>query len=189
MIKLAEKNTPKILGEETVYKRGIEVVMAKVDFGDGTVHDQEYRKLPDVVAIVPIDSENNVYLCKEWRTAHRKYVLQIPAGKCNEKTEDGRIRQAHNELREEVGLDARKLEKLYSGLFMASIQSNVSIYLARELFESKKNPDSDEKIEVVKIPFEEALNLFSTGKEETLSYSYLGLVLARDKLGLQNKIF
>jgi len=66
----------------------------------------------DVVAIVAIDKENNIYLSKEWRPAWQKEIVQIPAGMCKYKTEKGIKKQARYELREEIGLDARSWEKM-----------------------------------------------------------------------------
>src|SRR3989338_4823065 len=108
-------NKPKIIEEKVLYKSGLsEVISAKVKLPNGKIVEWDYFGNADVVVILPLDKEGNVYLCKEWRPAWRKDILQLPAGHCLSKTEKGRLKQAHNELREEIGMDAKKLTKLIS---------------------------------------------------------------------------
>jgi ADP-ribose pyrophosphatase len=137
----------------------------------------------DSVVIVPIDDKNNVYLSKEWRTAWKKKIIIIPAGgvKTNAKEEEN-TKQAHNELREEIGFDAKKIEKLATVLDQSKVRHRFHIYLATGLFKSTKKRDVDEIIEVVKIPIKKAYEMFLTGKEETTSYTILGIMLALNKL-------
>ena len=176
---------PKILSKKLLYKgklAKIEKVKAKLETAKIVEWERIIRK--DFVAIVPLDKKRNIYLSKEWRVAWEKEVLQLPAGECRGKTEKGYLKDAKRELQEEIGFNAKKWEKLVSVPFAAHIKQRVHIFLAQELFPSKKKRDEDEIIRVVKLPFKKALNLFLSGKVLTTSYTILGMLLAKEKLDL-----
>lgn len=138
---------------------------------------------PNAVAMLPVDKNGYVYLCKEWRVAWKDYVVQIPAGTCVAEDEKARIQQVHNELQEEIGMDAKNVKKLTSCYAAASMNYQIHIYLATELFPSIKNPDEDEILEVIKMPFKKAYEQFVSGKVPTTSYTLIAFLMAKDKLG------
>lgn len=173
--------TPKIISEKVLYKSGLsEVIEAKVGLPDGNEVLWDYFGNQDVVAVLPVDKDGNVYFAKEWRPAWRKDITQIPAGHCPYKTEAGRIKQVHNELREEIGLDAKNLKKLISYAPSARMNYQVYLYLAQGLFPSYKDPDDDELIEVVKMPYNKAYQMYVLDNKLTTSSTILSLVMAKD---------
>jgi ADP-ribose pyrophosphatase len=174
---------PKILSKKLKYK-GIwaKIEETKVKLPTRKIVKWERGRFPDFVAIVAVDSQKNIYLSKEWRVAWGKEILQIPAGGIEKENKKKMIKQARKELREEVGLDAKKLEKILTSPFAARWRQKVHIYLAQDLFESKKKSDQDEIIKVVKMPFQKAYKLFLSGKIPTTSYTILGMALAKEKL-------
>ncbi len=62
--------------------------------------------------VLPIDQKNNVILLEEYDLAADTWQLTLPGGKVIDPTPEGIWQQAQNELREEVGFRAGKLEKL-----------------------------------------------------------------------------
>ena len=174
-------NKPKIIEEKVLYKSGLsEVISAKVKLPNGKIVEWDYFGNADVVVILPLDKEGNVYLCKEWRPAWRKDILQLPAGHCLSKTEKGRLKQAHNELREEIGMDAKKLTKLISYAPSSRMNYSVHVYLAQDVSPSYKDPDEDEFIEVIKMPFEKAYKMFVKDWKLTTGSTTIALVLAKN---------
>lgn len=172
---------PKVLKEKVIYKSNLsEVISATVRLKNGKVIEWDYFGNADVVAILPVDNDGNVYFCKEWRPAWKKDLVQLPAGHCSAKTEKGRLKQAHNELREEIGMDAKILKKLIVYAPSARMNYAVHLYLARGLFQFAKDPDEDEFIEVVKIPFKKAYQRFVVDWKLTTSSTMMGLILAKD---------
>ncbi len=170
---------PKIISEKVLYKSGLsEVIEAKVELPNGKIVEWDYFGNADVVAVLPVDKKGNVYLVKEWRPAFRKDFIQIPAGHCISKTEKGRLKQAHNELREEIGMDAKKLTKLISYAPSARMTYLLHLYLAQDVYPSYKDPDEDEFIEVVKMPFKKAYKMFVEDWNLTTSSTIIGLVLS-----------
>lgn len=176
---------PKILSEEIVYQGpSTKVHLAKVKFANGNTVEWDHAHGGDVVAMLPIDKDGNIYLVKEWRIAWKKEVLQIPAGGCEAEDEKGRLRQLHNELKEEISLDAKKVEKLTSVMLAARTKSLISIYLVSDLFPADKAPDPDEYLEIVKVPFNKAYEMFISGKVLTTSYTIIAFLMAKQKLAL-----
>lgn len=175
---------PKIISEKIVYQSDLtKVFVTEIELSDGKKVEWDWIDNSNVVAIIPIDEKGNVYLCKEWRPAWKSDIIQIPAGGCNAEDEEGRLKQVHNELREEIGMDAKKVEKLITYYGGGRMNYIIHLYLAQGLFPSKKDPDEGEIIEIIKMPFEEAYKLFIKGKEPTLGSTVIGLLLAKDKLG------
>lgn len=175
---------PKVLSEKVVYQSALtKVISAKVKLSNGKIVEWDYIDNANAVAVLPLDKDGNVYLCKEWRIAWKKYVLQIPAGTCTAEDEEGRIQQVHNELQEEIGMDAGKITKL--GLYMTSarIKYVPHVYLAQDLFPSRRDPDEDEILDVIKMHFDKAYEMFISGKEFTPSYTLVAFLMAKDKLG------
>jgi len=171
---------PKILSKKTKYKGFVDIISSKVKLPDGLIFNEEFIQVKnDSVIIVPLDSENNIYLLKEWRPAWQRRIITLPGGVLECKKE---IEQARNELREEVGFDSKKIEKLITVLAGSKIKRKAHIFLARNLFKSSKEKGEDEVIDVIKLPIKEAYKLFLSGKEQTDSYTVLGIILAMSKL-------
>lgn len=174
---------PKVISEKIVYKSFLtKVIATKVRLSNGSKVDWEYIDHPDGVAVLPVDKDSNVYLVKEWRAAWKQDVIQIPAGTCISKTEQGRVNQVHNELREEIGQDARTIKKLIFYYGSGKINYVPHVYLATDLFPSQKDPDQDEILEIIKMPFDEAYEMFISGKEKTTSYTIIAFLMVKEKL-------
>ena len=108
------------------------------------------------VIIIPIDADGNMLFVRQYRHAAGKDLLELPAGTRDndELFEDC----ASREIREETGMEAGELQKVgefylapgYSTEFMV-------VYLATDLKPNPLEADDDEFLEVVKIPFDEAI--------------------------------
>ncbi|OGE30696.1 hypothetical protein A3C59_03200 [Candidatus Daviesbacteria bacterium RIFCSPHIGHO2_02_FULL_36_13] len=176
---------PKLISEKIIYEGpSVKVYLAKVEFENGNIVEWDHAHGSDVVVMLPLDSDNNVYLVREWRIAWRDFVLQIPAGGVDATDEEGKLKQVHNELREEISMDAKNIEHLTTTMLAARTKARISIYLARDLYPSEKDPDPDEFLEVVKMPFDEALEMFLSGKVSTTTYTLLAFMLVKQKLDL-----
>lgn len=132
------------------------------------------------VVIVPIDQEGNVIFVRQYRHAAGGDILELPAGTRDDK--ESHEECAARESREEIGMEAGKLEKVgefylapgYSTEFMA-------VFLATELTENPLDPDEDEVLEVEKIPAKKAFELAIDGKIQDAK-SLAALLLAKPQL-------
>jgi ADP-ribose pyrophosphatase len=104
-----------------------------------------------------------VALVRQWRYPLGRHSLEIAAGRI----ELGHSPQetAARELEEELGYRANELRKL-GEFFIAPgyCEERLFVYLATGLEESQQNLDDDEEIEVVRMPFAEALGRVHSGE-------------------------
>ncbi len=115
------------------------------------------------VCIVPIDDDGNVVLVRQYRKPAEDALLEVPAGG----VEEGEVSEEAvlRELQEEIGYTADHLEHLASFWVAPGWATEyMHAYLATGLSASKLQGDEDENIEVVRLPFDEAVAMFKTGE-------------------------
>lgn len=175
------------LSSETVYAGYSTVHRDELRMPDGTTAVREYVDHDDAVAMVPVLADRSVLLLKQYRHPHRRYLLEIPAGKLDQEGESPE-EAARRELVEEVGYGAGRLEELTRFHNSAGwTTETTTVYLASELSEEPL-PDDFERtgeeadMEVVRIPFDDAVALARDGTI-TDAKTILGLLLAADRLG------
>ena len=115
------------------------------------------------VVVVPIDSEGNVVLVRQYRYPVGQALLEAPAGVVEES--EGPEECAQRELREEVGCGSRDLWAL-GGFWMSPgyCTEYMHAYLARDLFPSKLRADEDESIRVERLPVSRVPRLIRQGE-------------------------
>lgn len=112
---------------------------------------------------LPLFEDKTVALVRQWRYPLGRYSLEIAAGRI----EPGHSPEetAARELEEELGYRARDLRKL-GEFFVAPgyCEERLFVYLATGLEASEQSLDDDEEIEVVRMPFAEALARVHSGE-------------------------
>src|SRR6267378_4124203 len=112
---------------------------------------------------LPLFEDGSVALVRQWRYPLGRYSLEIAAGRI----EPGHSPEetAARELEEELGYRARDLRKL-AAFYVAPgyCEEMIHVYLATGLEPSKQNLDDDEEIEIVHMPFDEALSRVRSGE-------------------------
>ena len=95
------------------------------------------------VGVLPIDANGNVYLVGQHRYALDIYSWEIPEGGCN--VGEAPEAAARRELKEELGLKARKFEKLITSHLSNSVSNEEAhIFLATELSQHEADDDPNE---------------------------------------------
>ena len=113
--------------------------------------------------ILPLDSDRTIYLVRQYRYGVDKPLLEIPAGKL-ESGEDPQA-TAVRELTEEIGKKKKKVDSLgHMELSPAYLGEITHLYLGRDLIPQKAALDEDEFLEVVALPFEDALEKVLRGE-------------------------
>jgi ADP-ribose pyrophosphatase len=146
----------------------------------GATAQREIVKHPGAVAIVPVDSDNCIYLVRQFRKPVESELLEIPAGKI-EKGETAE-KCALRELVEEIGMSAGKLNYI-TGFFTSPGFSNeiLHLFMAMNLKPVKyHSTDEDEFIEIKKFPIAETIKMIIDGHIKD-SKTITGILLA-DKL-------
>ena len=134
---------------------------------DGRQFTKDLMKRNDVVLILPVTSNNELYLVSQYRVAWDKVLLEVVAGNI----EDGQspLDAAKAELEEETGLQAKQWERLGTFYLSANITGLIHIFIAQDLEQGKAHPDTDEKIETIKMPMTEVMTKIADGEIRTVS--------------------
>ena len=153
-----------VVESRRVYEgRVVNLRVDRVKLPDDRSAVREVVEHAPVVAIVALDGQGDVLLVRQYRLPVRQSLLEIPAGGVDsgESPEEA----AQRELQEETGQRAGRLERLCS--FFASpgyCDEYMHLYLATALEPSALAADADERIEVVRLPLDEALRLIERGE-------------------------
>jgi ADP-ribose pyrophosphatase len=178
---MSNKELPKILNSQKVYDgRVFKVTVDTVREGDLT-YQRDVVHHPGSAVIVPVHDDGTVALVRQYRHPAVRYLLEVPAGTLadGERPEAGAAR----ELEEELGLIAERLEKL-SEFFVSPgfLEEKMWVYLATGLSEGKAQPDEDEVLDVVRMPFGDALEMITSGEIQDAK-TIIGLILAAPRVG------
>ena len=125
---------------------------------------------------LPLFQDGTVALVRQWRYPLGRYSLEIAAGRIE--PGDTPDATAARELEEELGFHATELKRL-GEFFVAPgyCEERLFVYLATGLEASRQNLDDDEEIEVVRMPFAEALARVHSGEIDDAK-SIITLLLA-----------
>ena len=166
--------TDEHLRETTVARRTVHAgrfITFRVDTVEdaaGVRHQREVVDHPGAVALVPLDGDD-LLLVRQFRSAAGRVLLEIPAGTLD-RGPDGEIEDpdaaAPRELAEETGHRAaswRRLGTFWTAPGFAS--EAMTLYLARDLsaIAGYDGPEPDERLDLVRMPWREALALAESG--------------------------
>lgn len=141
--------------EEVVFRTKLFTVnRVSLSMPDGKSRDYDLVDIQNAVTILPVDDDGQIYFVRQYRIGSKSELLELPAGKI-EKGEDPRI-TAERELREETGMAAGEILHL-GNFYMSPGYANeyMYCYLARGLYHAPLAPDSDEFLNLVKLPLAE----------------------------------
>ena len=145
------------------------------------VYEREVVHHPGSAVIVPVFDDGTIALVRQYRHPAGRYLLEAPAGtlRRGEDPEAG----ANRELEEELGFVSGRLERLTEFFVSPGFcEEKMWVYLATELTETAQRLDDDEVIEVVRVPFSQALGMITTGEIEDAK-TIIGVMLAAPRVG------
>jgi len=127
----------------------------EVTLPGGGSSTREIVEHPGAVAAVALEGED-VLLVRQWRHPAGEVLLEIPAGTLEPGEEpEATVRR---ELVEEIGRRAGRVEHLMDFYVAPGYSSElIRLYLATELEAASGETDTDENIEVVRVPLAEAV--------------------------------
>ena len=153
----------KTLLSQLIYDgRALRLRVDTVQMPDGRKTTREIVEHSDCVAVVAIDSDDNVLLVNQFRHPVEKELLEIPAGGIDP-GEDAET-AVGRELREETGYLPQKVERL-GGFYSTPGYCNeyLHLYLATELTPSRLHAEDTESIEVIRVPISQIPGLIASG--------------------------
>jgi len=130
---------------------------------NGRETTREIVEHADCVAIVAIDTDDNVLLVNQFRKPVEKELLEIPAG-CIDPGEDLET-TVRRELREETGYLPRRVERL-GGFYSTPgyCSEYLYLYLATDLAPSPLHAEDTENISLVRVPITQIPSLITSGR-------------------------
>ncbi len=159
--------------ETRIVHRGtyLEFRIDRIVRADGTMATREIVGHPGAVAIVAIDSDERVLLVRQFRVAAGTALLEIPAGTLDVDAATGAVEDpavaAARELEEETGFRAGTWERLGSFWTAPGFATELMhLFLATDLRPADADrigPDEDERLELVRLPVDEAIAAVDRG--------------------------
>ena len=142
----------------------LHVVKDKVLLPDGNTSYREFCLHKGAVAVIPITDNGEAVMVRQFRYAHHREFLEIPAGKLDYVGEDP-LEAAKRELKEETGAVAEKIT--YLGILdttPALIDERIHMYMAEGLTFGESEPDEDEFLSVERIPLKKLIDMVMNGE-------------------------
>ncbi|MCH8848893.1 MAG: NUDIX hydrolase [Chloroflexi bacterium] len=158
---MAEPETT-VSSERVFEGRRLSVRVDRVRLADGTETVREVAEHPNAVVIVAVDDDQNLLLVRQYRFAVGQELLELPAGLIEDG--DAPVATAQRELREETGFSAGELTEL--GHFYAApggMTECLYAFLGTRLTHDPLDADDDERIELVRMGFREAVEMARAG--------------------------
>ena len=128
-----------------------------VELPDGKSATREYMRHVGAVCVVPLLDDGSVLLERQYRYPVGEVLVEIPAGKLNDKLEDPR-EAAARELLEETGAVAGAL--IFLGRFLPACAYSdelIHMYAAKSITFREQKLDADEFLNVFTMPLEKAV--------------------------------
>lgn len=152
-----------VSGEEIFSGRLLKVRRDTVRMPGGAHTTREYIRHPGAVAILPFTASGRVILERQYRYPNARDFIEIPAGKVE--PGEGLLETARRELLEETGYAASEWQRLTTIHNAISYSDeSIELYAARGLEKNKQKLDDEEFLEVLEVPFAEALAMVRDGR-------------------------
>ena len=179
---------PKIIKSERIYQgRIIDLIIEEVEDSPGKARKCEIISHLGGGVVIPMFDNGDLLLVRQYRYPHKKFVLEVPAGKL-EPNEDP-LNCAKRELEEETGYTAERYEKLTAIYTTPGFCNEIlHIYLATKLKKSQAGQHLDEgeqSLTIELIPLSTAVDMVVRG-EIVDSKTIVGILLAERKLKSNN---
>lgn len=156
--------TETTIDTETVFQGNLlHVKRDRVRLPDGSESAREYILHPGAVIILPVFENGDVLLERQYRYPLRRDFIEFPAGKIDPGEAD--LACAKRELREETGYEAQEWTHVTT-LFpcIGYADERMEFYRARQLVHVGHARDADEFLEILRVPFAEAMAWLENGK-------------------------
>ena len=165
----------KISGEVIYDGKIIRVERDRIELEDGHRSVREVVFNSGGVSVLALDKEENVILVKQFRYPSKEELYEIPGGKQNEG--EDYVVSGLRELEEESGYMSD--DACYFGYFYPTVAyatEVIHLLLAKNCYYTKQHLDVGEHVSVVKIPFNNALQLYFAYSTALVSRMTLTLI-------------
>src|SRR5512135_1782004 len=156
--------TEHTLDSETVYKgRLLHAKKDRVRLPDGSESSREYLIHPGAAVVLALFDNGDILLERQHRYPLHRDFLELPAGKFD--PGETELACARRELLEETGYVAgewRAINTVYPCIGYSD--ERLVYFVARDLKHEGDNLDHDEFLEILRVPFVDALDMVRDGR-------------------------
>lgn len=171
-------NKAAILSTKTVFQsKFFRVNQVEIE-RDGKKFTKDIIEETPIVVVLPYTKNGDIYLAREYRDALGKTILNTIGGKIDQDSDP--LINAQRELEEEVGLKANVWKQVAEWERSATMKKKVYVFFATDLEEGMQHLDNDEKIELVKLTIQDAIEKIIKG--EIIVEEDIATILLFDKL-------
>ncbi|MDD5389255.1 MAG: NUDIX hydrolase [Gallionellaceae bacterium] len=143
--------------------RLLHVKKDRVRLPNGGESTREYIIHPGAAVIIPVFDNGDILLERQHRYPLRRDFLELPAGKFD--PHETELACAQRELAEETGYLAAQWRELPTFYPCIGYSNERLVYFeARDLSYSGENLDEDEFLEILRVPFTDALEMVRDGR-------------------------
>ena len=130
---------------------------------DGKPGTHGLIQLNSGVSVLPLDSDENVYLTEEFHYAVGRRTIEVVSG--GRAADEPPLAAAQRELLEELGITASEWIDLGPvDPFTTLLRAPANLYLARGLSHGASQPEGTEQIEQVKVSLDAAVEMVMDGR-------------------------
>jgi ADP-ribose pyrophosphatase len=149
-----------------IYKgRKIDLALQPVVLADGTTAEREVVLHRGAVALVPLVDDQHVCLVRNHRYAVDQTLLEVPAGTID--PGESPDQTAERELVEETGYHAGRIRRIREWYVSPGVMNErMYLYLCEELRPGPVRHQPDERLQVVILPWNDALAMVDDGRIE-----------------------
>lgn len=157
--------TEKRISREEIFKGvAMHLVRDEIMLPDGSKSVREISLHNGAAAVLPLLSDGRVIMVRQYRYAHERVMLEIPAGKLDTPDEP-HLEGAKRELLEETGAVAEKYTYLGSiAPSPALLNEVIHIYLAEGISIGESHPDEGEFLNVEYYSLEQLHKMVMNGE-------------------------
>ncbi len=183
-----EENPWKTLSSKIVYEnRWMRVREDQVINPSGGEGIYAFVANDKAVGAVVLNEKNEIYLVGQYRYTMKEYSWELIEGGVEEG--EDYLQAIKRELKEEAGIEAKRFDVLHENLHLSNCftAERGAMFLVRDIKEGKSTPESTEKLNVKRIPFDEAYTYALNGKIKD-AYTIVGIILAKEFLEKEKSI-
>lgn len=157
--------TEKFVSREEIFNGSVlHLVKDEIELPNGEHSHREICLHIGGVCVIPVTDDGMVVMERQYRYAHGRVYLEIPAGKLNYPDEDP-LSAAKRELLEETGATAERITYLGQvDTTPALMNEKIQMFMAEGLTFGERQLDDDEFLDVELIPLAELTDMVMSGE-------------------------
>lgn len=144
-------NNYKVLKRKLLYKgKKVSVSDETIQLPNGNIVEWDMVDYPDIFMAIPITEKNTVFMVQQWRQGPKAITTDFVGARLDSKNETG-LESLKRELKEELGIEGGKYQKLVEYYNGVRISGRREIFLVSDFTVSKAETEENEIVEILEL--------------------------------------